>query len=709
MIGSSLPLIQYAVGVSTAFAVCGFIAFEVSAAKPATATKPIAAKGIVTDSQNRPLAGALVYFIETSLLNTQSAMTASGILDGSTESFDEPLEDIIRDPAKAATLLKATTNRSGKFNIKGLKSSLKYFAFVMPDAKDPDHLPGGDLSRISFAPNAVSRSGLHIKVSWKTPADATYIGTSSCYVCHDKSNFKHHAHQLGLQVPGQRTANQDIAAHPSWDEFLAKFTEATTFSAKGVKVLFYEDYNAAESFDKFKVFEDATGGGKIFLKVFLWKTAGSFKVTLVNQLNAKDPALTLNVRMTYGGALYRQLCLVDAPGRNGRYPFLQFQAFSDQRSSGRNTIYDSTRRVFRDYGGGTFYAAGADGKFGTADDVLTLPPLTETFEGQCAGCHFTGNKLYKDPATQELLASAAVDTNGAFSPDNSGQPQEVNVGCEACHGPGSRHREEALKTIVGTNAKAKTNYKAKYIVQPALLGADRSSMICGRCHEQVLGNSLLGAREVPLNSAEEFPLPGISRAEFLGQYTSRKSFPIDGLWPDKFHPKLHRAQYSTYLKSRHARNERQMLACDDCHDSHADSTFTRFLVDDPKDPDSRLCQRCHAIDVATHSTAQTGDVMLGSAMACIDCHMPRTARNGAGRPGQVLAIPKGNATDVNVYYWENDVVSHAMVVPRKFSAAGVAPGLAMPVPYTNSCGTCHDASKLQFQQPQSGSAGGSHP
>jgi len=684
-------------GIASIAVLCGLISGQATAVLSGTPGKSVRATGVVTDTQNRPIAGAKVYFIDTTLLNVTSPMTSSGLLNGSTESYDEPLEDILANATITKTLPQATTDARGKFKVGGLKTNLQYYVFTKPSSKDTSHLPGGDLSRIALSPNAVPKSGIHVQLSWTPPANATFIGTSACYDCHDKANFKNHAHQVGLQSAGLLTANQSLAAHPGMGEFLAKFSEAAQFTDNGVKVLFYEDYDGSRGYDKFKIFEDTTGGGSVFMKVFLWKTGGAYKVTLVNQMNVDDLPLTFDVKLTYGGAFFRQLLLVNAPGRKGRYPFLQFQSFSNEISQGKKAYYDQTRRVFRDYDGATFYSPGADGQYGTADDVLTIPPPAETFEGQCAGCHFTGNSVTRDASTQELLASAVPDINGAFDASGNGQPEEVNVGCEACHGAGSAHRSEALKAVTGTT-NTKTNFKAKFIVNPALLGADRASMICGRCHDQVLGKSQLGVREVPLNSLEQFPPAGISRAEFLAQYVSRKSFAPDQLWEDGIHPKTHRGQYSTWLKSKHARNTRQMVACDDCHDSHADSTFERFLLGDPADPNSALCMRCHAIDVASHTLEKTGSAMIGASQTCVACHMQRTAQSGAGLPGLVLGTPTGAATDANLYYWRNDLASHVMDVPNKFSAAGVPPGNAMPVPYTHSCGTCHDASKLQFQQ-----------
>ena len=45
-------------------------------------------------------------------------------------------------------------------------------------------------------------------------------------------------------------------------------------------------------------------------------------------------------------------------------------------------------------------------------------------------------------------------------------------------------------------------------------------MVCGRCHDRVTGNWSVMANEEPLNAAGEMALPGISREEWLANYTS---------------------------------------------------------------------------------------------------------------------------------------------------------------------------------------------
>ena len=51
-------------------------------------------------------------------------------------------------------------------------------------------------------------------------------------------------------------------------------------------------------------------------------------------------------------------------------------------------------------------------------------------------------------------------------------------------------------------------------------------------------------------------------------------------------------------------------------------------------------------------------------------------------------------------YWESPMRSHVFDVPLKTNimVRGVLPGNAMPIPYTGSCGTCHEIDELPFKQ-----------
>ena len=92
--------------------------------------------------------------------------------------------------------------------------------------------------------------------------------------------------------------------------------------------------------------------------------------------------------------------------------------------------------------------------------------------------------------------------------------------------------------------------------------------------------------------------------------------------------------------------------------------------------------------------------MRGELTNCVDCHMPLTAKTGAGSYGLLLGTPSGDDSDEEIVYWKGDISSHLFDVPFKSNpgVSGVIPGRAMPVPYTKNCAqTCHDAAGLRYQ------------
>ena len=93
---------------------------------------------------------------------------------------------------------------------------------------------------------------------------------------------------------------------------------------------------------------------------------------------------------------------------------------------------------------------------GTADGRPKKPeemPAKQTVDYQCNGCHTTAFTAKKDDQGKY-----------AFS------RQEGGIGCEACHGPGSKH--------VASQGQGG-------ILNPAKLGTWQQEQLCGQCHSRV--------------------------------------------------------------------------------------------------------------------------------------------------------------------------------------------------------------------------------
>ena len=636
--------------------------------------------GTVTGPAGNAIAGATVYLIPTTAVSTQE-ITGAGVLAKTTLSFDEPLEDAVAN--SGATFPQAVTTASGSYTIATVPDG-SYFLYAEPAATDTEHFPGGDHCREAADAVALRATTRNIVLSSGPSDAATFVGMSTCLTCHpDEEGQKTHAHRLGFAVPGNRGPLQDISQHPEVDDGLTYFTESADYTG-GTPVYMY-DLDASRGFDKYQTsLTDPSGsGGVVSFKLWLWKdTATSeYKITFENVGNPMDPNNLAErvVKLTYGGAVNKQRYMLEWPGLNGLYPVLQYQTHGD------DSRYDRTRRQFRDYHL-DFYVDRNGTDSDVSDDVLKTPDITKNISRNCIGCHAGNYTQYTDAVTGEVLAHTIADPMGTYDIDGDGLIDDLNNGCENCHGPGSEH-------VAANNER--------YVVVPDYLSPSRANQLCGRCHNRQEGADPIG-NDHPLNANSEWPKPGISRAEFLADYVADD---VNGpkqskYWADFTHAKSHHQQYPDMVKSVHYRNHKELLTCFDCHDAHGDTGFERSLIADPEAPDTPLCMTCHADDIsstAEHTQAMIG-VAHGAAVAsCVDCHMVKTAKSGSGQYGFLLSSPTGTSADNDEIYMENDITSHVFDVVRKTNVGtqGVTPTSAMPIPYTQSCGTCHDPSDIQ--------------
>jgi predicted CXXCH cytochrome family protein len=301
--------------------------------------------------------------------------------------------------------------------------------------------------------------------------------------------------------------------------------------------------------------------------------------------------------------------------------------------------------------------------------VLTAPPVnTNSVQTMCAGCHLTGWERYQDTTTGQYLVRAVNDPAGELNIDDDPEPDEINVGCENCHGPGSEHLE--------------TTPRGSKIVSPSLLTPERELMLCGRCHSRPLGIGG-GGGQAPLSAEGAMPPPGVRRSEFALGFTTR----VDGDAAD-FHAsgdaKAHYAQYSDFVRTTMYRNGSVLMTCTSCHDAHGSDQHAHDLL--RASGDNAACTGCHSGEPFTapraHVEAVTGfehDASPESAFVCTACHMVRTAVSGARIPELLDNIPASPA----VQYFHGDIASH------RFAVTDADQHAAQPVAATLACGFCH--------------------
>jgi predicted CXXCH cytochrome family protein len=230
------------------------------------------------------------------------------------------------------------------------------------------------------------------------------------------------------------------------------------------------------------------------------------------------------------------------------------------------------------------------------DDVLHWTKLNQNWNFMCAECHSTGVRKNYD-ATNDRFATA-------FS--------EISVGCEACHGQGSRHvawaRErqswwpfgKSNDPAMGLLARFTERRDATWSPNPATGNAVRSTPpraprteveTCALCH----------ARRGQFSEAW---VPGRSLSDtHVVSPLSRGLYHADGQMLDEVF------NYGSFKQSK-------MFAagvtCSDCHDPH--SAKLRL-------PGDGVCLQCHTPDKYTAITHHRHET-VSPPLSCASCHMP---------------------------------------------------------------------------------------
>jgi predicted CXXCH cytochrome family protein len=495
----------------------------------------------------------------------------------------------------------------------------------------------------------------NIEISTKPSAKAEYVGTSVCLNCHGVTHQKETLHALGLKVMGKTGGLQSYARFPDWTKPIdSKFTASGT-------TLYVYAYNGSSASPGWKMSETNPGTGVSF-SMKLYSALGKYYVDLTN-VAGTAATKTYEVNISYGGGLYKQRYMT----KIGKSWYILPIQYNFEGLANESTA-PSSRWVWQHYNAQNWYDE--------STKSLKEPPKTKSFDNNCAGCHMTGFKLTGN-ATDGWTAHGVPDPKGEMDFDGDGLTEQLNMGCETCHGPGSEHWEWAGQ--------------GRAIVNPKLMTPEREVAICTQCHSRPKGVGG-GVTEAPMNADGRMPVAGTSRADFLANHVS--SFD-DGLWGttdgDGIHSKKHHQQVTDFIKSKKYRNGTALMTCASCHDAHGKSG-ERFQLREKQDGavgGPGLCMSCH--DATFPAGATFMDRMRAhwkkynipdvpkANVECVQCHMPKTGKSGAGRVGLTV----GGTT-----YYHGDVSSHLFDVPMKADIQTKGPEM-MPIPHTDACGSCH--------------------
>jgi tetratricopeptide (TPR) repeat protein len=260
-------------------------------------------------------------------------------------------------------------------------------------------------------------------------------------------------------------------------------------------------------------------------------------------------------------------------------------------------------------GGQRWYDLYPDRKL-AAGDPLHWTGIDQNWNYQCAWCHVTNLRKNYDARSNAFATTF----------------DELGVGCEACHGPASRHLawaarpsetaphhgfDMALDQRAGVAWQAGAGPTATRAGPPA---SEKEARVCAGCHSR----------------RQQFSDDPVAAARFYDAFRpvtlEEGLYHLDGQQRDEVY------NFGSFLQSRmHGAG----VTCSDCHLPH--SGKLRLAG-------NALCGQCHSasvFDQASHHHHAPGS----DAAQCVNCHMPATVYMGVdARRDHSMRIPRPDRT-----------------------------------------------------------------
>lgn len=263
------------------------------------------------------------------------------------------------------------------------------------------------------------------------------------------------------------------------------------------------------------------------------------------------------------------------------------------------------------------------------DDPLHWTGPYQNWNTRCAECHSTNLEKNYDAATRSF--------NTQFT--------EVNVACEACHGPGDKHMElAAANALAGAihggfptalSQRGQWQFPEGESIARRLDPLPSNAQIdsCGRCHSRrgTLGDFHYGAE---LSDTHRISLPRSPLYHHDGQI-------LDEVY--------------VYGSFRQSKMHQAGVVCSDCHEPHSNAL---------RADGNGVCAQCHRTDTYD-TTAHHRHPVSSSGAQCVNCHMPETT--------YMVVDPRRD---------------HSMRIPR--------PDLSVVMGTPNACNQCHTGEDAQW-------------
>ncbi len=207
-------------------------------------------------------------------------------------------------------------------------------------------------------------------------------------------------------------------------------------------------------------------------------------------------------------------------------------------------------------------------------DPLHWTGIAQRWQTMCAECHSTDLKRNFDVATQRYHTT--------FS--------EIDVSCEACHGPASLHVE-----LANSNSLFWDRHRGFALVNLKTEDSAPQIETCAPCH------SRRGVLDGKMS-------PGASYTDHYNLELLRSdTYHDDGQIKDEVYV------YGSFVQSK---MYHQGIRCTDCHDPHSLEL---------KHPGNETCTSCHQHAAGKYDVPSHHHHAVGTEGAmCVNCHMPHT-------------------------------------------------------------------------------------
>jgi len=247
------------------------------------------------------------------------------------------------------------------------------------------------------------------------------------------------------------------------------------------------------------------------------------------------------------------------------------------------------------------------------EDWLYWTNAGQNWNGMCAECHTTNLRKNYNPETDTYETTWAA----------------IDVGCEACHGPGSSH--VAWAEQLEEARPYSENYELT--AGTSVMTSGQQVELCASCHSR---RQSLGDNTHDIKNLMDYAVPSL---------LSQDMYYSDGQILDEVYV------YGSFLQSK---MYEQGVKCSDCHDVHSAE-----LVKEG----NALCLQCHEADVydtkAHHfhkKKGEEGDPIrsaegavlfdVGTGAQCVECHMPGRYYMGIDyRRDHSFRVPRPDLTE----------------------------------------------------------------